>query len=50
MKVLRDDGCAVGGSSCLECPLPRCVYDLPAAQRQRLFKARGLDYHEDAGA
>jgi len=29
MGYPRDRGCATGGPSCLECPLPRCVHDEP---------------------
>lgn len=44
----RDDGCDEGGSSCLNCPLARCVYDDPmygrhaahVARNRRIFELR----------
>ena len=31
-----DTGCSVHPTTCLTCPLPKCVYDLPDAQRQSI--------------
>ena len=36
----RDEGCEFA-SSCLNCPLPVCVYEEPAG-KERLMKKRGL--------
>ena len=32
----QDEGCALS-STCLECPFPHCIYDVPGGQN-RLFK------------
>jgi hypothetical protein len=42
VRVPQDDGCSVGGPSCLTHQLPQCVFDLPLAERQRLFAEHGL--------
>ncbi len=42
MNHYPDRGCATGGPSCLECPLPRCVHDGPPmfVQSNRASDAR----------
>lgn len=35
----RDEGCELAGS-CLNCPLPRCIYDQPRGRQQWLKRSR----------
>ena len=35
----RDEGCEMA-SSCLHCPLPRCIYDQPRGRQRWLKRAR----------
>jgi hypothetical protein len=35
----RDEGCELS-SSCLDCPLPRCIYEEPGGRQQRLRRQR----------
>ena len=35
----RDEGCELA-SSCLHCPLPKCIYDQPRGRQRWLKKAR----------
>ena len=35
----RDEGCELGGS-CLDCPLPRCIYDQPRGRQGWLKHSR----------
>ena len=35
----HDEGCEISGS-CLDCPLPRCVYDQPRGRQRWLKKNR----------
>ncbi len=35
----RDEGCELA-SSCLSCPLPRCIYDQPRGRQRWLKRAR----------
>ncbi len=36
LPTFEDHGCEYGGPSCLACPLPQCVHDLPKGRLNRL--------------
>ncbi len=40
----EDDGCEAGGPSCLACPLPQCVLDLPNGGLNRLHTEQRHQY------
>jgi hypothetical protein len=46
--ICRDTGCPDVSSSCLVCPLPRCLFELPPAQRPE-FLARHLPGYRKPG-
>ena len=41
-EVSQDRGCEVA-PSCLTCPLPQCIYDLPPARATKLMKSPRLN-------
>jgi hypothetical protein len=43
----RDEGCEIS-SSCLNCPLPRCIYDQPGGRRRWLKKHRNYQIIKSA--
>jgi hypothetical protein len=45
----RDEGCRVW-PSCLNCPLPRCIYDQPGGQRRQRTAARDEELRRQAAA
>ena len=47
--ALVEDGCEHGGPSCLECPLPACVFDEPNSVRRQKRDARYREYVEALG-
>ena len=40
--MLRDEGCELS-PSCLNCPLPRCIEDIPRGKQRQIKEIRNLE-------